>query len=79
MQITWKAELQSSFSAAKAALSNLCRLVAELSLATDASSTHNGGVLQQGRTGGHLDSSQRSWKQPSSATAHSIESCWPCF
>jgi RNase H-like domain found in reverse transcriptase len=56
--VKWTAELSAAFLAAKNALSQLCHLehpaaTAELSIATDASATHTGCVLQQLRPGGH--------------------------
>jgi transposase InsO family protein len=56
--VEWSPPLQAAFKAAKCALANLCHLehpaaAAELSIATDASATHIGGVLQQRRPGGH--------------------------
>jgi RNase H-like domain found in reverse transcriptase len=51
-------ELSAAFLVAKNTLSQLCHLehpaaTTELSIATDASATHTGGVLQQRRPGGH--------------------------
>jgi hypothetical protein len=56
--VSWSLPLQAAFKAAKDALANLCYLehpaaAAELSIATDASATHIGGVWQQRRPGGH--------------------------
>jgi RNase H-like domain found in reverse transcriptase len=56
--VEWTPELSTAFLAAKDALSQLCHLehpaaAAELSIATNASATHTGGVLQQRLPGGH--------------------------
>ena len=56
--ISWSAPMQSAFSAAKAAIADTALLDhpahdAELSMATDASGSHLGSVLQQRRPGGH--------------------------
>jgi hypothetical protein len=53
-KMDWSATMTAAFQAAKTALSATCSLdhpsaAAELSLATDASSPHIGGVLQQRR------------------------------
>jgi hypothetical protein len=56
-KLDWSATMTDAFQAAKTALSATCSLdhpsaAAELSLATDASSSHVGGVLQQRQPGG---------------------------
>jgi Reverse transcriptase (RNA-dependent DNA polymerase)/RNase H-like domain found in reverse transcriptase len=55
-KLEWTADMATAFQLAKQALADACPLdhpsaTAELSLATDASSTHVGGVLQQQRPG----------------------------
>jgi hypothetical protein len=56
--VSWLPSLQAAFKAAKCALASLCyqehpAAAAELSIATDASETHIGSVLQQRHPGGH--------------------------
>jgi RNase H-like domain found in reverse transcriptase len=55
-KLEWTADMSTAFQLSKQALADACPLdhpsvTAELSLATDASSTHVGGVLQQRRPG----------------------------
>ena len=79
--LTWSPPMLAAFNDIKEALMKAVCLAfptetADLALATDASATHVGAVLQQ-REGGRWGSSRPSWKRHSCHTALSTENCAP--
>ncbi len=79
--LEWPPAIAATFEAAKAALAAAVPLAhpnpnTVLSLATDASDTHEGGMLQQ-LAGGSWRSTPRSCRGPAPDTPPSTGSCWP--